>query len=396
MQDSKNNKAQSGKPHRRVTSSVLILFVLICVFLWQAPRVLYPLLMSDVFESEVNKRRQSYYTGVITIWQIDTFEGGTGSRTAWLNKTLSALERNYNGVYITVRSVPVEQARLMLSSNDFSILPDMISFGGGVITEPEKLFISLQENVFAPLRPDVRAAAGSYAVPWCYGAYALLMDSALAAKHIKEEKSLENVPQALNGLGGPVKYGRGTRDIYALGIAGNGNVNYAEAISRIWPKGSLNGKYALKSYDKDINFSVWDAYNNSKSLCAMIGTQRDLYRLITAESQSKSRATEIFPITGYTDLIQCIGIVKTTDDKKLEIMQNILGYLLQTGTQERLNEIGMFPTAIAAQAQIQYNDPRVQQLFEAVSKEEFAVGNVYEGHENVLRRTEAKINELKN
>ena len=106
-------KEKSG---RRVTPAALLLFVVLVLFLWLAPGYLYPILASDIFSEEVQKRRESTYTGVITIWQVDTFEGGTGSRTAWLNKLMSSLESQYNGVYFVVRSMTPERAKTLLAS----------------------------------------------------------------------------------------------------------------------------------------------------------------------------------------------------------------------------------------------------------------------------------------
>lgn len=102
---------KKDKSGRRVTPAALVLFVALVLFLWLAPGYLYPILASDIFSEEVQKRRESMYTGVITVWQVDTFEGGTGSRTAWLNRLLASLEKQYNGVYFVVRSMTPERAK---------------------------------------------------------------------------------------------------------------------------------------------------------------------------------------------------------------------------------------------------------------------------------------------
>ena len=77
---------------RRITnilSAVLLLAMgVFCVF---ATPGLIKNAQADILGTELNKRRAERYNGVITIWQTDSFEGGTGSRTAWLNRRLSEL-----------------------------------------------------------------------------------------------------------------------------------------------------------------------------------------------------------------------------------------------------------------------------------------------------------------
>ena len=51
----------------------------------------------------------------------------------------------------------------------------------------------------------------------------------------------------------------------------------------------------------------------------MLGTQRDIYRLASAAGNNKMRSTVMLPISGYTDLVACIGILKTEDEKKLDV-----------------------------------------------------------------------------
>ena len=58
---------KKDKSGRRVTPAALVLFVALVLFLWLAPGYLYPILASDIFSEEVQKRRESMYTGVITV-----------------------------------------------------------------------------------------------------------------------------------------------------------------------------------------------------------------------------------------------------------------------------------------------------------------------------------------
>lgn len=97
-------------------------------------------------------------------------------------------------------------------------MPDMLSFGRGLIENPEELLMPISEEYTTGLMPELIDACGGYALPWAFGGYAVFADSELAAKHGLGE-NISDLPQFLNKLGGPAKYGKTTRDIYALGIS---------------------------------------------------------------------------------------------------------------------------------------------------------------------------------
>ena len=89
---------------------------------------------------------------VLTLWQIDSFEGGRGSRAEYL----AALGKQFseeNNTYIEVTSLTAEAARANIESGT---VPDMISYGAG--------FYGI-EGVIA----DKYSATA-----WCRGAYCLL------------------------------------------------------------------------------------------------------------------------------------------------------------------------------------------------------------------------------
>lgn len=383
-------KEKSG---RRVTPAALLLFVVLVLFLWLAPGYLYPILASDIFSEEVQKRRESTYTGVITIWQVDTFEGGTGSRTAWLNKLMSSLESQYNGVYFVVRSMTPERAKTLLASGNESIMPDMISFGRGLIENPEELLMEIPEEYFTGLMPELIGACSNYAVPWAFGGYAVFADSELASKHGLGE-DISSLPQFLSKLGGPTKYGKTTRDIYALGISNTVKSVPGAALARLLEPASLSGQYALRCNEEDTTENIWDSYNYSKSICAMLGTQRDIYRLASAAGNNKMRSTVMLPISGYTDLVACIGILKTEDEKKLDVMYNVLRLLCRTDTQNTLNLIGLFPAAVSA-SDIIYQEEFVNRLFEEMKNERLLVPSVFASEEQISAENKLMIEYLK-
>lgn len=93
--------------------------------------------------------------------------------------------------------------------------------------------------------PELIGACSNYAVPWAFGGYAVFADSELASKHGLGE-DISSLPQFLSKLGGPAKYGKTTRDIYALGISNTVKSVPGAALARLLEPASLSGQYALR------------------------------------------------------------------------------------------------------------------------------------------------------
>lgn len=83
-------------------------------------------------------------SGIVRLWNIDTFEGGKGSRSAFLNRISAAYEKAHDGVYIMVSSYTAEGAAAAIREGN---LPDMLSFrrrifrGGRKLSEDQRPFV---------------------------------------------------------------------------------------------------------------------------------------------------------------------------------------------------------------------------------------------------------------
>lgn len=124
---------------------------------------------------------------IITIWNVDTFEGGRGSRTSFLESVGHTLEKKGN-VYFMVTSHTKESAERQLKEG---VYPDMLSSGMGM------------EGL-----PDVSCEA----VPWCQGYYFYFCKeddfSAICSENTVvsiQENTASEVAARLWGLDGELK-----------------------------------------------------------------------------------------------------------------------------------------------------------------------------------------------
>ncbi len=219
---------------------------------------------------------------IVEIWNVDTFEGGKGSRTSFLNKTAQKLQAE--GVYFYVLSYTPEGAKEAFSRG---IYPDMLSFGVG-LGEIAEHCLTL------PYSFGGGTIGGKYlAVPWCAGKYFRFS----LTENFSEE--------------GRTAISCGGTNLSVLSARLHG-FEGEEVPSESAYVGFLNGEFRY-----------------------LLGTQRD-------ENRFRARNLEVFSeeLGEYNDLFQYISIFSR--EKKKPCMQ-FLDFLLSEETQQRLGEIGMYP-----------------------------------------------------
>lgn len=229
------------------------------------------------------------YKGVLSLWQIDSFEGGTGSRKQFLMKVARGFEKENEGVYTMVISHTLYSANESIKNGEY---PDMISFGAGVSVK------NFQKLISVPYFKGGDIDGRIYATPWCRGGYVLI------SKKPYENKKIEKLI---------VSEGEYTQPYVALLEDGI----YAEKIIDETP---------LNAYVKYLTNE--DAF--------LLGTQRDIMRLTV-------RGEEFYaiPLTSFNDLYQYISVCSNDKDKTY-YSEKFVQYLLKKETQEKLSEINMF------------------------------------------------------
>ncbi len=221
---------------------------------------------------------------IVLVWNVDTFEGGKGSRTSFLKNAARRVEAAREGVYFLVSSVTAEGAKHAFSQGD---CPDILSFGIGLSEFAERSLPLPYSFAGGQIGGETRA------YPWCAGGYYLfsMTEDFSAEGRVAISSGGSNLPQvaaALSGVGGE------------------------ELPSLTAYQAFLRGEYRY-----------------------LLGTQRDICRFASRSVSVYSRA-----LGGYSDLYQYISILSA---KKREDCVAFLEELLSERTQAELGGIGMFP-----------------------------------------------------
>lgn len=233
-------------------------------------------------ESEALERK------VVEVWNVDTFEGGKGSRTAFLSRVARRAERECEGVWYFVTSYSPEGARAALAEGK---MPDLISFG-----------IGLPDFMECCLAMPYHFAGGEVggnclAVPWCRGKYTLFSLT----------ESFEDEGETVISCGG--------ENLSAVAAAFAG-IEGEEAESSAAYVSFLNGEYRY-----------------------LLGTQRDACRF-------QSRGTQFYTreLPEFCDLFQYISVLSA---QKKEECLHYIEILLSDDVQDSLSDIGMLPAGEA-------------------------------------------------
>lgn len=292
---------------------ISVFLVLSVIFL---PGEMVKFLENDKISEEMYSRREKYFYGVINLWQIDCFEGGTGSRANWLKNIVSAFEKRNNGVFVNVESISLETANNLINSEQKK--PDIISFSTGLLID-ENMLMDLSGIKVSGYAEKVN----NIAVPWCMGAYFMIGD-------INKENW---------GTDGKIiKAKKAEKTVYSVGVPERNGYVSLKGIS-------LNCNNSF-SDEKALFFGtsqeIFEAYNYSKKVNRMIGTQRDFYRMASAQSKNNLRESQTLYL-GYTDLVQYLAIFKCENSKKVTTMKQFISFMLEAEQQSKLDQIGMFP-----------------------------------------------------
>ena len=258
------------------TPLLCVLCVAVAIF-----AILYPMRDAVCEEGEA-------WRGVLRLWQIDSFEGGRGSRASFLNSVARRYE-TAGGMLVLVTQHTAESAENALRDGQ---VPDLISYGPGV---------GFVADLARPL-PGFSFAAGAlggqtYAVPWCRGGYFLL-----TGEGDFSDISAENT---------------------VIGEGRGASVRAAAALE------GLVGTFAVQDSLQAYLSLIGGKYRY------MVGTQRDVWRLRTRQFSFAAK-----PLAAYNDLLQYISVC-AEDAHRYAASLAFLEVLLSQEVQQTLTTIGM-------------------------------------------------------
>lgn len=271
---------------------------------------------------------QTGYKGVIELWNVEAFEGGSGSRSSWLTNKSAKFEKANTGLFVHVTDLTVtELADKLKEGRQF----DLICFSrgaGGLIKD----YIAPFDGSIGFVR-DNFALSGQfdgkqYGVPLYAGAYCLFARSS----QLPQDKLVSDALTATFTR----KIGKNTVELRPL-ICG-----FTQANSPLTALAMAGLRGDASYLDESVTqYQAYEQFVANKTAVTLLGTQRDIFRLGQKESQSKIDELCFAPVAGYTDLVQYLGVSKDCQDKRQSCIEYVK-YLLSEETQASLVNLNMF------------------------------------------------------
>ena len=263
---------------------------------------------------------------VLDLWHIETFEGGSNSRSKFLEKQAIKFNKENNNCYISISTLNDYQLFENLSKNK---VPDLFSFGIGVGYMLSNYLNVLNKN------NSVRKDLIEYgclneellAYPYILSGYAIIsFNNNLNLDNQNKPEKFEN--QIIN-----------KKEVKGLGFASSTYLNISKVLT-------LNGYENISKNNYYESNSTYDAYVNfiSKKFLSLVGTTRDVVRCKNREEKSNLSSCKYTFLSGYSDLIQYVSFSKNISNSKKDYAQKFCSFLTSKSVQEDLSNYGLFST----------------------------------------------------
>lgn len=317
LAEEKNEVKAKGKALKRlrlILPAVLLIALVAGALVWALPR------LPAVPPTQNNVS----YQGVLELWNVESFEGGVGSRESWLKNRAARFEKVNAGLFVHVTTLSAQQLVEKLQQNEKF---DMICFsrGTGALVKDRLIAADVDcgevKNNFA-LSGQVNGV--QYAIPVYTGAYCLFAR--------EEMLSQQDLPDNVLSRTYTRKVGKSTVTLAPLVCGFTPYNSPLSALAMSGVKGNVNVS------DDTTQYQAYEQFLGNRTAVTLLGTQRDMYRLAQREADGRLESLSFAPLGGYTDLVQYLGIAS---DKK-EICEKFAQHLLSSETQATLVDMCMF------------------------------------------------------
>ncbi len=271
---------------------------------------------------------------IISLWHVETFEGGLSSRSDWLKKRALAFEKQHKGIYIDVSKLTYQQLINRLTEG-YSF--DLISFGSGVGYSLLTYIIPYVGaiNTLDSLNKGGIVDNSQYAVPYMAGGYIL----AALKNNLAKIKGFNSLTANVFDCQMVKKVGKNTVKLASVSC---GFSQFNSPVTALAHNTQAQNKEGAAIFDSNITqYGAYENFLSNNKATILLGTQRDYYRLINREKNGRLSEVEFAVLNGYTDLIQYMSIGKTGDPLKTMYANKFVEYVTTKEAQSTISSLYM-------------------------------------------------------
>ncbi len=316
-QKEKKQRVKSKKSKRWIILPVVVIVLAAVAVVWALPHL----------PVKPQTQNSESYKGVIEMWNVESFEGGVGSRESWLKGRAAKFEKANSGLFVHITTLTLEQLTAKLDAGDSF---DMLCFsrGAGVVVQDRLTQIDIdpgavRDNILLSGQVNgVQYAMPVYAGVYCLFARAEMLPAAQLLTNALTQTYTRKV---------------GKNNV-TLSPLITGFTAYNSPLSALAMSGG-RGKAVVS--DEVTQYEAYEKFLANRTAVTLLGTQRDLYRLSQKEQNGRIETLAFAPLEGYTDLVQYLGISNAAGDKA-SACSAFVSYLVSEDAQATLVNLCMF------------------------------------------------------
>lgn len=286
-----------------------------------------PLLILSFYEK---LPEPTHFSGILSLWHISDWRTGGSSAASFLEKRIAQYEAGNPHVFIELISMTTEEADAALAEGQ---LPDIISYPYGVAPAIKTSHLPPQPTYLEGL-PDT-------AYPYMCGGYCVLINT-----------------DKLDESGIVIADGSGIRpekllEVAPLGVCFDTEKGYSALPAPAFhvyppaPRPNISTLGEPEPPEAALGLSgTWqdglELFCNDEA-GVLIASHRQLFMATQSYEHGEAPAFMAFAISGYTDMVQMIGVREQDDKPRQAAGEEFASLLLIPGVQAKLEALGVFP-----------------------------------------------------
>ena len=296
-----------------------------------------PTVSSVIERNNIIKNRfmgeESNFKGMIEIWHIDTFDGGSFSKFDYLEKIARNFEKKHIGVYFYIKDMTIEELDYQLNQG---CTPDIFSFGMGLGNKLKDLLLEMSiipQNISNSYLNSAKCENLQLALPYALGGYMFFSSiENLNNASIDLDQNFD-LRSNINLCGYTKQYKKSVREVKSLIYGKN---DFLDPILHI------AGIDVRQMIVQNNNYDAYVDFVGQNKATILLGNHRDLARIENKMNLGKLSDVVYSPVADFNDLVQYVSICKNVQENKMEVVESFVKYIFDENSQNSLAEIGMF------------------------------------------------------
>ena len=332
------------KKVKKCLSRVLILVLVVALFVClPLVKISYEDDFSQIFNAFVGSK--SKYQGVLVVWNIDSFESGTASKTKYIEAIARSFEKQNKGTYVLVRNLNEYECLTLLQKGE---IPDIFSCSYALAakikdyTAPYSRFDDVE--IDSKLLEAGKVQDKLMALAWARGIYCLISTTeklTLAGKTLEENQKLSSIATTSYFT---IKKKNGEKKVASLTYGAGGALMPQIAFSSYTGSGLefLSTEIVPESAASQSQYSAYATFLAGGSTI-LLGTQRDIARMENRVKNGKASDIIYEPLYSKCDLVQFCLLGKTENTLRQTYAESFAKQLVLEKNQLQIKNIGMIP-----------------------------------------------------